>query len=582
MAKRTLTIDIVGNDRSANATFDNLERKAGQTGNGIVAKLKGSLGGLSGFGSALFGGIFGGATVASVSALQPAISGVVSEYQESVKVGAQTNAVIKSTGGVANVTAGHLENLSTKLSEKIGVDDEAIQSAGNLLLTFTGVRNELGKGNNIYDQAVRLSRDLAVAMKTDGKTAALQLGKALNDPVKGITRLTRAGVTFNQQQIDQIKWLSSVGDKLGAQKIILGEVQKEFGGSAAAQATWLDKLKVKFANWQEGLGRWTAETAIPWLQQLWPKVEKEWADGVAKAREIIDPFLQIVTALWDRFGDNIVSVLEGTWNSVRTVLEGAFNIIRGIFDVFAGILTGDWSQAWDGIQSIVEGAWQVIEGAIQGAWVLITGFISAAMETVGAVLSGAWGAIEGLFTGTWETIKSIVSGGVNAIIGFITGAPGAILGLIWQFAGAGASLGEAVINGIKSGMTSLAGFAGDVAAGIVGALKDAWNTVANKVNDFIPNSLGWGPFSIDLPDNPIPTLHTGGIVPGRPGQEVLTVLQAGERVVTGQSSMNTSTPAITTTPITVHVAGSVITERQLEDVVASAVQRAQKRNGRAA
>ena len=116
-----------------------------------------------------------------------------------VQVAAQTQAVLKSTGGSANVTAGDVDVLATSLSRLSGVDDEAIASAENLILTFKNVRNEVGEGNAIFDRATLAALDLSKAAGGafgDLPTTAKQLAKALNDPVKGMTALGRAGVTF--------------------------------------------------------------------------------------------------------------------------------------------------------------------------------------------------------------------------------------------------------------------------------------------------------------------------------------------------------------------------------------------------
>ena len=78
---------------------------------------------------------------------------------------------------------------------------------------------------------------MSPVLGTDASGSAIQLGKALNDPIKGITALTRVGVTFTEQQKDQITTLVESGKTIDAQKIILGELQKEFGGSAEAQTT---------------------------------------------------------------------------------------------------------------------------------------------------------------------------------------------------------------------------------------------------------------------------------------------------------------------------------------------------------
>jgi hypothetical protein len=64
-----------------------------------------------------------------------------------------------------------------------------------MLLTFTKVRNETGKGNKIFDRR-RRRHGHVVALGQDGKNSAIQLGKALNDPIKGVTALRRVGVTL--------------------------------------------------------------------------------------------------------------------------------------------------------------------------------------------------------------------------------------------------------------------------------------------------------------------------------------------------------------------------------------------------
>jgi hypothetical protein len=132
------------------------------------------------------------------------------EFMQAQRVTAQTNAVLKSTGGIANVTAKQIDTMATALMRKTGVDDEVIQSGMNVLLTFTRIRNEAGKGNDIFNQATKAALDLSVALGKDLQSANILVGKALNDPLKGLTALVRVGVTFSQKQKDQIKaWLDT-------------------------------------------------------------------------------------------------------------------------------------------------------------------------------------------------------------------------------------------------------------------------------------------------------------------------------------------------------------------------------------
>lgn len=210
------------------------------------------------YGSALSGsakgamGALAGAAIATgaIGFLKESISGA----RESARVSALTASAIRSTGGAAKVTADQVGALSLAIATKTGVDDEAIQSASNLLLTFTNVRNEVGKGNDVFNQATQAAVDMGAVLGGDPSSNAIMLGKALNDPTKGLTALTRAGVSFSAGQATQVKAMQASGDTLGAQKLILGELKKEFGGAAEASGTAGEKFAVAFGNLQEGIG----------------------------------------------------------------------------------------------------------------------------------------------------------------------------------------------------------------------------------------------------------------------------------------------------------------------------------------
>jgi phage-related protein len=152
---------------------------------------------------------------------------------------AQSFAAIKSTGGAARVTAGQVHELALSIEDQTATEAEAVQEGANLLLTFKNIRNEAGQNNNIFDQTTLAAVNMARALGTDTSSAAMQLGKALNDPEKGLTRLTRSGVTFTAQQREQVAAMVAAGDTLGAQKIILQEVNSEFGKSGEAYANTL-------------------------------------------------------------------------------------------------------------------------------------------------------------------------------------------------------------------------------------------------------------------------------------------------------------------------------------------------------
>ncbi len=192
------------------------------------------------------------------------------EAAEAARVGAQTDAVIKSTGGTANVTRGHLEELAGSLSRVAAVDDEVIQSAGNVLLTFKAVANQTGENADIFDRAMESALDMSAALGTDLQASTLALGKALSNPVQGLTALRRAGVDFTAQQRDQVAAMVAVGDTLGAQQLIMAEVESQFDGQAEAGATALDQLSVGWGNLLETIGTPIQDSGIiDWWAKNW-------------------------------------------------------------------------------------------------------------------------------------------------------------------------------------------------------------------------------------------------------------------------------------------------------------------------
>lgn len=182
----------------------------------------------------------------------------LSEARESIAVHKQLEQVIKSTGGVAGITAEEADKLATSLSQVTNFTDDTILSAQNMLLTFTNV------GEKVFPRATETILDMSQALGQDTKSSAIQLGKALNDPIKGITALSRVGVTFTQQQKDMIKAMVEAGDIAGAQGVILDELAKEFGGSAKALADPAILLQNAWANAKEEVGM----AVIPVLNKL--------------------------------------------------------------------------------------------------------------------------------------------------------------------------------------------------------------------------------------------------------------------------------------------------------------------------
>ena len=150
---------------------------------------------------------------------------------------ARMTAGLRANGGQANITAGEIQELAKSLQNVTTFGDEATISASALLLTFHKVRNEMGKGNDIFNRTIKASQDLASALGIDLQSATMQLAKALENPTIGISALARSGTTFTEQQKEMIKTLVESGRQLEAQAMVLDVVESQYKGTAETMAT---------------------------------------------------------------------------------------------------------------------------------------------------------------------------------------------------------------------------------------------------------------------------------------------------------------------------------------------------------
>lgn len=153
---------------------------------------------------------------------------VIKNTAEAQKVQAQLAAALTSTGGAAGQTLESLNDHAAALQRITAFGDEAIGSAQALLLTFTKISGD------VFPQATLAVLNLATALGGDVRGAAMQVGKALNDPILGVTALSRAGVQFSPVQKAMIAGFVETNQIAKAQGVILAELATQVEGSAAA------------------------------------------------------------------------------------------------------------------------------------------------------------------------------------------------------------------------------------------------------------------------------------------------------------------------------------------------------------
>ena len=283
--------------KSANAAFGNLQGSVRSLGSNFAAL---------------------GVALAGAGAL---IAKNVQSLARIETINAQTAQTIKSMGNASKISATEVEGLAGSLESLTAIEAESIQEGANLLLTFGNIRNELGAGNDIFTQTTKIMVDMGVALKKGPVETATMLGKALNDPIRGMTALRKVGVSFTEQQLEQVKALQNTGDLMGAQRLILEELQKQYGGSGAAFAkTFTGQLEL-MGHELGTIGEEATMAVMPALQGM-----------VAELRElipIIGPQLKaaIESVDWKALTSSVVGLTTFFIQNAETIAK----LVAGVF-----------------------------------------------------------------------------------------------------------------------------------------------------------------------------------------------------------------------------------------------------------
>lgn len=392
---------------------------------------------------------------AGVNLLTNSLKSSLQSFEDSEAAGAQLEAVLKSTGKAAGITRKDLDAQSSALEKMTTFSDEAVASAQSMLLTFTNVKG------GVFKESIPVILDMSQALGQDLKSSSIQLGKALNDPIQGITALRRVGVAFSDDQQKVIEKLVNTGKVAEAQRLILKELNTEFGGSAKAAgdtfAGSMARLENQIDNVKESIGQLIVRVLTPLISNIaqfvasvdWDAVMERAADALknleGQMRRFLTPIAifisdhkeQLIDGI-KRFGEALLIVMPIV--GILTVAMTAFSspITLVIAAVIALRLAWDFLKAKfeeggpivESLKLIVQVLWQELQNlwhviqeqlvpALQQLWKQIAPLLLPALkilgEFAGAFLVAAFLAFVALLTDVVNQLASFIQR-VNTVI----------------------------------------------------------------------------------------------------------------------------------------------------------------------
>jgi len=456
---------------------------------------------------------------------------------------------IGSLGGVFAAIGGTLAALFSPVVLIVGAIAALVAGLIYAYQHFEGFRNVVDSVIGFIVDTIWPAIKQFASWLMDGLGVAVKaIGEVISDVWKSISDWTKEHWPQIQEAVTHV-WnvISTVVSTYIT--IIMTVIKIGFEIIKTIVTTVLDFIQSFWSEW--------GDTIMTVVSAIWDSIRAYIEMVINIISGIIEFVLAIINGDWGAAWEAIKGILVAVWDFMKAALVAAWDIIKALFSAAIDFVKSLWENGWeyiktalglvwDGIKALVglaidwvkeqisnwlealkflwDNKWELIKLGLQAIWDgikslvglaidFVKGIISAALDTIKAIWDGAWDTIKNAASNAWNAIKDGVTNGINAVIDIIRGLPGRIRDFVGDVLSAGAAVGGALLDGVKNAITGAVGLAGDLANGIVNAVKSAWNAVADMINGFVPDEIGWGRFSLDLPDNPIPKFYArGGIV----------------------------------------------------------------------
>ena len=447
------------------------------------------------------------------------LGSAVKDAQEAEKASGQLDSILRTMGTTISTTTRDVEKWSTALQKKTAIDDDQIKVGAAQLLTFERLRGGIGSTDTGMKRVLETTTGLSKFWKTDMTSASVQVGKALDDPIGGLTALRRVGIIFSDDQERVIKNLVETGRTAEAQTLILDELGKQGGNAGLEMATGSEKAAAAMKEAKESIGAALLPAVTSLAKAVTPLAEAFGAlPGPVKAGvlafagfALVGPRLIAVGKALGTIGPaaaklgpavaggiaKIAPLVTSGLAALAPILAAAMPwilIVAGIaiaavliYKFFTSELPGKIGEAlkdagkWllDKGKDLLQGLWDGVLSKVVDFYKFL--YVDLPLAIFGVLKDiGKWLWEKGgdLLQGLWDGVLSKVVGFYKW---FYVDMPLAVLGAVkdagkWLF-----NVGKDIVMGLINGILSIAG-----------RIKDTISNIVGGIPGFIKGMLGIG------------------------------------------------------------------------------------------
>jgi len=236
-------------------------------------------------------------------------------------------------GDQSKAVADRLLELADAEERMTGTD--TIVDTQALLMTFAELAETADEVGGAFDRATMAAVDMAAAGLGTATGNAVQLGKALNDPIKGLTSLSKSGISFTASEKERIAVLVKSNQMGKAQSLILDAIEKQVKGTARATATSSGMMTQSMKQVMEAFAMPFSEGFAGLPGAMESAFGKITAQASQLGRDVGTAISEAVNGDYDRLiaiGELIGSAIsEGIWLTTKTAFTDAgMRLVAGV------------------------------------------------------------------------------------------------------------------------------------------------------------------------------------------------------------------------------------------------------------
>lgn len=372
-----------------------------------------------------------GGAIATATITAPLIAFAAASREAALESRAATGQVQASLTDMGDKSGRTLEQLKAQASALQGTslydDDDIMREMTANLLTFGKV------SGTVFDRAQRVGVGMSAKLGQSLQSSGMQLGKALNNPIKGVGALAKVGINFDDSQKAMIATMVKSGNVAGAQGIILNELESQFGSAAQAarDAKPGQDTVDQWRDFQETVGEMVLNVLPPLTKFLtdvltrFNNMSPAMQQNVfyfAAVLAVIGPVVTVLGVLTSAIG--FVTVALAPLGLTVAATFGVFILAALAIGVAAYLIYTHWETIKKAFGTAITAIgiwWGMLNNGLASGWAaIINGFARG-----GAAIAAAWNAIKAFFMAGinwWISLHmKFFSIGANLIKGLIDG-----------------------------------------------------------------------------------------------------------------------------------------------------------------